>query len=535
MTEIKDPEIKINAVMDSIRETMARREHEREMFRVKLQPDFQVSPEDRYRVNDLLEFYDERFVHNAYRAILKREPDRDGFNRYLEGLRSGRINKIDVLASLRYSPEGQERHVMVDGLSLPSTLRRLGRLPLIGYPVRFITALARLPLLLSRHEQFEDYAVRQQERIADRLDLLSEVFGQGLTALHEKQEQLESFIRRQRGALEHHKRQQEEINAALRAQLDEQDRKHDARWQEHGQSLAEQREFLSEQRQMLLEQKEALSQQQAQLERLYLNIQRARSELSLQANRLTLMHEEARVAEVFNERGLQRLRGDEENHSLDALYAALEDRFRGSRDEIKERFRLYLPYIKNSDSVSFDATVVDLGCGRGEWLELLKDEGIKAVGVDMNRVLLDECHERGLKVGESDALEYLKKLPDNSLGALTGFHIVEHLPIEKLVQLLDEAVRALRPGAPLIFETPNPDNVLVGSHYFYFDPTHRNPLPSLLMQFLLEARGLHPVEVLNLHDWETARVKGDDELTARFNALFYGPMDYAIIGWKLKE
>jgi O-antigen chain-terminating methyltransferase len=87
----------------------------------------------------------------------------------------------------------------------------------------------------------------------------------------------------------------------------------------------------------------------------------------------------------------------------------------------------------------------------------------------------------------------------------------------------------------VIFETPNPENVLVGSNYFYFDPTHRNPLPSLLMNFLLTSRGLHRIEVMNLHAWDHARITGKNALTARFNELFYGPMDYAIAGWKVTE
>jgi O-antigen chain-terminating methyltransferase len=176
--------------------------------------------------------------------------------------------------------------------------------------------------------------------------------------------------------------------------------------------------------------------------------------------------------------------------------------------------------------------ILDLGCGRGEWLELLKEEGYMALGVDTNQVLIERCHARGLEVVESDALSYLRGLPDNSFCAVTGFHIIEHLQIEVLMNLLDEIVRVVHPGGVVIFETPNPENVIVGSNFFYFDPTHRNPLPSLLMKFLLESRGLDRIEVMNLHAWDQARISGKNELTARFNELFYGPMDYAIAGWK---
>ncbi|HVQ36945.1 MAG TPA: methyltransferase domain-containing protein, partial [Pyrinomonadaceae bacterium] len=272
---------------------------------------------------------------------------------------------------------------------------------------------------------------------------------------------------------------------------------------------------------------------QTEIEKLYQQLQHARTELALQGKRLSLIVEEARrrLPAPFDQQQLEII-ATEEQHKLDALYAELEDNFRGSHDEIKERFRTYLPHINSLVTIN-GLPIVDLGCGRGEWLELLQEEGYSAVGVDTNRVLLDRCRARGLDVVETDILDYLRGQPDRSLAAVTGFHIIEHLEIGILMRLLDEIARVLSPGGVVIFETPNPENVLVGSNYFYFDPTHRNPLPSLLMKFLLESRGLHRVEVMNLHAWNQARLEGKNELTERFNDLFYGPMDYAIAGWKV--
>ena len=212
----------------------------------------------------------------------------------------------------------------------------------------------------------------------------------------------------------------------------------------------------------------------------------------------------------------------------DELYAALEDRFRGSREEIKERFRMYLPYVEPVR----DGLVIDLGSGRGEWLEILSETGIKARGVEQNRVSVERCRERGLEVVDDDVFVHLRGLPDESVAAVTGFHIIEHVTIDALLTLLDEVVRVLRPGGLVIFETPNPENVTVGSNFFYLDPTHHHPLPSELMQFLFEARGFDRVEVLNLHPWDAGRVAGQGELAERFNGFFFGPMDYAILGWK---
>jgi O-antigen chain-terminating methyltransferase len=175
--------------------------------------------------------------------------------------------------------------------------------------------------------------------------------------------------------------------------------------------------------------------------------------------------------------------------------------------------------------------ILDLGCGRGEWLEILTETGLEAYGVDTNQIFVGQCREKGFRVIEEDALQHLRSLPDSRLGAVTGFHIIEHLPLDVLIKLIDETVRVLKPGGLAIFETPNPQNVLVGSHSFYIDPTHRHPIPCLTAQFLLEARGLCDVEIVGLHPFaESYHVLDGTELARRFNEYFYGPQDYAVIG-----
>jgi SAM-dependent methyltransferase len=220
---------------------------------------------------------------------------------------------------------------------------------------------------------------------------------------------------------------------------------------------------------------------------------------------------------------------------LDSLYLAFEDRFRGSRQDIKERMRFYLPLLQNLKLGTRDLPLLDLGCGRGEWIELLSESGIEARGVDTNAVLVAACKEVGLNVVREDALEHLSRLPDSSVGAVTGFHLIEHLPLDILVNLIDQTVRVLKPGGVTIFETPNPQNVLVGSHNFYIDPTHRNPIPCLTAQFLLEARGLCNVEVFQLHPYpESFHIRDNDSVLAqRFNEYFYGAQDYAVMGHRV--
>ena len=221
------------------------------------------------------------------------------------------------------------------------------------------------------------------------------------------------------------------------------------------------------------------------------------------------------------------------DHSLDAFYAAFEERFRGSRAVIHQRLAVYLPLLKEAQIAPGDSLVLDLGCGRGEWLELLRQNGYKALGIDLNQVVVAECQQRCLDVREADIIDYLQSLDDNSVALVTGFHLIEHLPFEILMKLLSESFRVLRPRGMVIFETPNPANVLVGSCNFYFDPTHRNPLPSLMTQFLAQYSGFSPVNILNLNPSTDTPIVEDSETAKRFNEYFYGPMDYAIIGYKL--
>jgi O-antigen chain-terminating methyltransferase len=170
---------------------------------------------------------------------------------------------------------------------------------------------------------------------------------------------------------------------------------------------------------------------------------------------------------------------------------------------------------------------VDVGCGRGEWLELLRERGFVGRGVDGNRVMIAGNVERGLDVVAGDALAHLAALPDASVGMVTGFHIIEHLPFAQLVRLFDECRRVLRPGGCAVFETPNPENLVVSGYTFYFDPTHRHPLPPQMTEFLAWQRGFSDVQILRLHP--RPEVGSDRALLDRW---FRTATDYAVIAWK---
>ncbi len=180
--------------------------------------------------------------------------------------------------------------------------------------------------------------------------------------------------------------------------------------------------------------------------------------------------------------------------SRDDLYRDLERHFRGTRAHVKDLVETYL-----DDVAEVVGPVVDIGCGRGEWLELLGEHGIAAYGVDLNATFAEENRARGLDVRQGDAIAHLRDVPPGSIGAVTGMHLAEHLPTEVLISLLDAALQALRPGGLLILETPNPTNVRVGAGQFWIDPTHERPLHPEFLSFLCLQRGFVEAEIRPLH------------------------------------
>jgi len=254
-----------------------------------------------------------------------------------------------------------------------------------------------------------------------------------------------------------------------------------------------------------------------------------------QERRLGLLLEEARkrMPEPISSNQIETMLA-EEDHVLDAMYAQFEDVFRGTRADILKRQAIYIPFVREAGAGERSSPIVDLGCGRGEWLELLRNSGLRAQGVDLNRIFLERCRDMSLDVIESDAITFLRKAKHNSLGAVTSFHLIEHLPHKSLIAMLDAALHALRPGGIVILETPNPRNLQVASCNFYMDPTHRHPLPPDLMQYVLEARGFVNVLIRELHPYSEEHLATDGPATINnmLNRFLFSSQDYAVIGRK---
>lgn len=216
---------------------------------------------------------------------------------------------------------------------------------------------------------------------------------------------------------------------------------------------------------------------------------------------------------------------DQEN-----FYKAFEDQHRGSRELIKSRLEVYLPFIEKIKETHPNAIALDLGCGRGEWLELLQDHQVSASGIDLDDGMLSACKDKGLNVQTGDAIAHLKSLPNESLSIVSGFHIAEHLSLDDLQTLIKEALRTLKPSGLLILEAPNTENLVVGTSSFYLDPTHQRPLPPALLSFLTSHLGFSRVKVLGVQ--ESVPLREEHGPTSLFAVLSGVSPDYAVISQK---
>ena len=210
----------------------------------------------------------------------------------------------------------------------------------------------------------------------------------------------------------------------------------------------------------------------------------------------------SRLADLENEIELLRLKTQSLESSkklqLDPdFYIAFEDRFRGPFDIIKERVSVYiddLAHLANTNK-----KVVDIGCGRGELLTVLRESGIHAIGVDSNPSSITSLQERGFEASCEDLSDFLKRTPDSSLAAITMLHVVEHLPFDLLLTTFQEVFRVLEPGGVFIAETPNSLNLTVGASTFWIDPTHQRPLHPQVLRFLSDFIGFMHTEIRFLH------------------------------------
>lgn len=436
----------------------------------------QFFQQQRFTLADFAGLHHHSFIGAAFAGILKREPDPIEHERFLGALQTGEMSKPEILGRLRYCAAGRRQRVEVAGLFLPFILSAAGNLPVIGYGINLLVAIAKLPVLIRQFRVLEN---NSSWRI----------------------EQLEPTVANQGAGIE---------------QLEPTVVAHSARIEQLEPTVANQGARIEQLEPTVANHSTAIEQLAAQGTSVV-------EQLAATAAAHGASIEQLSTAMAAHEQYVKN-----ETDFPEAVYMALENEFRGSTEDLEKNMAGYLPQIQ--EAAALGAPVLDLGCGRGEWLGLLQKNGIPAMGVDANRTMIDLCLEKGYEVHYNDALAFLGILEDNSLPAVTAFQLMEHLPPVTLIRLWQEVYRVLIPGGLVLFETPNPENFQVSAYYFFLDPTHRKPIPPPLATYTLNALGFQHIKVIRARDYDPPIFEDP-----RLNRFFCAPMDYAVIGKKPTE
>jgi O-antigen chain-terminating methyltransferase len=204
-------------------------------------------------------------------------------------------------------------------------------------------------------------------------------------------------------------------------------------------------------------------------------------------------------------------------------YTRFAERFRGSEEYVKNGQRFYRPFFEGRKAV------LDIGCGRGEFLELMREIGVPARGIELSAESVAVCRAKDLEAEQADLFEYL---PGRKLDGIFCAQVVEHLAPERIPEFVRLAAGALEPHGILAIETPNPECLAIFATHFYIDPTHTRPIPPALMAFYLEEAGFGQIEVHRLSP-AIESMLSLGTLPQEFREAFFGGLDYAVIGRKL--
>ncbi len=221
-------------------------------------------------------------------------------------------------------------------------------------------------------------------------------------------------------------------------------------------------------------------------------------------------------------------------------YLDFENRFLGSEEDRRGRMRFYIDLFRD-----LPGRIVDLGCGRGEFLEVLGEAGIGGYGVERHPDMIQRCREKGVEVVDTNAIEHLSSVPNGSLGGIFSSHMIEHLEIPDVPRLFELAADALAPGGRLVIETPNPRSLYIFAWAFYIDLGHLRPLHPLLLEYLAQMAGFQeirseyffppPVDIRPRPLEATGDQALDQVIDAvnenfkRIDDVVFGPQDYALV------
>ncbi len=450
------------------------------------------------------------FIRDAYRDLLRRTPDEPGQEAHLRALENGTTPER-LYYEIRVSPEGCRAGVPVEGLRI-GTIRAKDLLRQDGF--NFVDAVYLALLGRTPSEREAAANLETLSKGVSRETVITSVlaspeatsFGTAVTGLTQARliRKAKDTVRRipgaakaidahrQRRAVKPIEEKPKKIPLSKRLRMS------------CGNLLRINRLAL---RVDQLERNQALNELRVEVESL-------RGELRLQ----------------------QALRESESRFDGSIAYKQFEDEMRGSRDEIIGRLRSYDDVIARVRERCGDGLfALDLGCGRGEWLEMMQKDGIDALGVDSDPGMIRDCEARGLMTVQADLLTYLRNTMSASADIVTLFQVAEHLPVNTLTDALCECHRVLRPGGALIVETPNPENLIVGACNFYLDPTHVTKLPPALLQILVRGSGFEEVGIRRLHAYnaiDPEKLEGAPEALRDAAGFLNQCADYAVTAFK---
>ena len=530
-----DPVVRVDEFMREIREELLRSDPSAQPLAGRRTiggaesdvADAALELKDVYRVEELTRYEDEAFVRNAYLGLLHRSADPEGSGNLLAALRSGSMSKVEILGHLRYSPEGRSRSVRVYGLrprvvigklarqsvarfrslvvwargasvvALPlSVVRRLGHVPVLGKSARWAFGLVRAPwALLSLEEQV--VSLNRQLK--------------GLDAQYwSKRREWDSGLERVENDLRRYRERQGEFKTLFGRRLAS---KADA------EDMAAARASLRE------------------LERIPADLARAERtfddrlaeldlRLSMKADRVAPdgfddvweVDTGSYLAEAMSLSPVP-LNQIDEYQSDELRYHLFEAVFYKS-GAVKQKQRAYLPYVLEGPAKIYP--FLDAGCGRGEFLDLLRESGLRPVGVDVSEMETRQLRERGFDVHHNDVLSFLKET-EILFSGVSALQVIEHLEQGYLLEFLRSSFLRLAQGGVLILETINPHSPYALAN-FYQDPTHVRPLPPELIKYLAEWTGFTRVVIVF-----SSLLPEEHRNYADKRASY---QDYAVIGYK---
>ena len=258
------------------------------------------------------------------------------------------------------------------------------------------------------------------------------------------------------------------------------------------------------------------------------HIEKLQCELAEVSDRHLALYEEIRLREQ------REGKSPDDQARMDKWYQDLQELHRGSGESLLSVQRSYVHHFnERAKELRLAGPILDLGCGRGEWLSLMSQEGWAVRGVDSSEQAVSEARGKGVDVELGDLVEVLMACPENSLAGATAFQVIEHLPFPRITALMHAAFRALVPGGILLLETPNPENLQVSSYGFWMDPTHRHPIPPPLIMDLSFHVGFRDGSILRQNPWPQWQ-EGETEsaLEREVGFRLFGPQDYALLVFK---